>query len=89
MEKGIYRKVNIGPEYSDDSLEPTQLDSLYQDDKVRIMRYYGMVPREYLEQLENTGLAQEARKQSLLASKQQNQDDDLWEVNSDLEKWSS
>jgi len=34
-------------------------------------------------------LAQEARKQSLLASKQQNQDDDLWEVNSDLEKWSS
>ncbi|MCB1713321.1 MAG: hypothetical protein KDH96_12875 [Candidatus Riesia sp.] len=45
--------------------------------------------RKYLEQLENTGLAQEARKQSLLASKQQNQDDDLWEVNSDLEKWSS
>lgn len=32
-------------------------------------------------------LAQEARKQSSLASKKK--DDDLWEVNSDLEKWSS
>ena len=32
-------------------------------------------------------LAQEAKKQSLLASKQKEQDDDLWEVNSDLENW--
>lgn len=32
-------------------------------------------------------LAQEAKKQSLLASKQKKQDDDLWEVNSDLENW--
>lgn len=55
IEDGIYRKVNIGPEYSDDSLEPTQLDSLYQEDKVRILRYYGLVPREYLMQLESDG----------------------------------
>ena len=55
IEDGVYRKVNIGPEYSDDSLEPTQLDSLYQEDKVRILRYYGLVPREYLEDLENEG----------------------------------
>ena len=53
IEDGVYRKVNIGPEFSDADLEPTQLDSLYQEDKVRILRYYGMVPREYLEQLEN------------------------------------
>jgi len=50
-----YRKVNIGPEYSDNALEPTQLDTLYQEDKVRILRYYGLVPREYLDQLENDG----------------------------------
>lgn len=55
IEDGIYRKVNIGPEYSDNALEPTQLDTLYQEDKVRILRYYGLVPREYLEQLENEG----------------------------------
>ena len=55
IENGIYRKVNIGPEYSDDSLEPSQLDSLYQEDKVRILRYYGLVPRKYLETIENDG----------------------------------
>jgi hypothetical protein len=55
MEDGIYRKVDIGPEYSDNALEPTQLDTLYQDEKVRVLRYYGLVPREYLEQVENDG----------------------------------
>jgi predicted DNA-binding protein len=44
--------------------------------------------RRYLEQLENTSLVQEARKQSLLVSNQKNIDDDLWEANSDREGWS-
>jgi hypothetical protein len=55
IEDGIYRKVNIGPEFSDADLIPNQLDSLYQEDKVRVLRYYGLVPREYLEDLENEG----------------------------------
>ena len=55
IENGVYRKVNIGPEYSDNSLEPTQLDTLYEEDKVRILRYYGLVPREFLETVENNG----------------------------------
>jgi len=55
IENGIYRKVNIGPEYSDNSLEPNQLDTLYEEDKVRILRYYGLVPRKYLEPVENDG----------------------------------
>jgi len=55
IEDGIYRKVNIGPEFSDVDLIPNQLDTLYQEDKVRVLRYYGLVPREYLEQLENEG----------------------------------
>jgi hypothetical protein len=55
IEDGIYRKVNIGPEFSDADLIPNQLDTLYQEDKVRVLRYYGLVPREYLEQLENEG----------------------------------
>ena len=45
--------------------------------------------RIYLEQLENQNLNLEARKQSLLASKQKNLDSDLWEVNSDDEGWDS
>jgi predicted DNA-binding protein len=45
--------------------------------------------RIYLEQLENQNLNLEARKQSLLASKQKDLDSDLWEVNSDDEGWDS
>lgn len=55
IEQGIYRKVNIQPEYVDTNLEPEQLSTSFKDDKVRILRYYGLVPREYLEQLENDG----------------------------------
>jgi hypothetical protein len=55
IEDGIYRKVDIGPEYTDDDLEPTQLDELYQDGKVRILRYYGLVPKKFLEIVENDG----------------------------------
>jgi hypothetical protein len=55
MEKGIYRKVDIGPAGNDDDLEVTQEDVQYQDDKVKLLTYYGLVPREYLEQLENEG----------------------------------
>lgn len=55
IESGIYRKVHIEPYYDDTDLEPSQQDSIYQDDKVRIMRYYGLVPREYLKNLENEG----------------------------------
>ena len=48
MEKGIYKKLDIGSSYEDDSLEPTQDIKQYQDDKVKLVTYYGLVPREYL-----------------------------------------
>lgn len=55
MEKGIYRKVDIGPIGEDSDLEPTQESSQFQDDKVLVLTYYGLAPREYIEQLENDG----------------------------------
>ena len=55
MEDGIYRKVDIGPMYSEDSLEATQESTQFKDDKVKLLTYYGLVPREYLMQLENEG----------------------------------
>jgi len=55
MERGIYRKVDIGPAGNDDDLEVTQEVVQYQDDKVKLLTYYGLVPREYLDQLENEG----------------------------------
>ena len=51
IEKGIYKKVDIGSTYDDTDLEPTQELKTYQDDKVKLVTYYGLVPREYL--LEN------------------------------------
>ena len=48
IEKGIYRKVNIAPAYEDTDLEPTQEVSQYQDEKVLLLTYYGLVPKEYL-----------------------------------------
>ncbi len=48
IEKGIYRKVDITSTYEDTDLEPTQELSQYQDEKVLLLTYYGLVPREYL-----------------------------------------
>jgi hypothetical protein len=51
MVDGTYRKVGITPSYNDMDLEPVQEMSPKQDDKVRVIRYYGLVPKEYLEEL--------------------------------------
>lgn len=53
MESGIYRKIDLGLDAPDDDLEPTDDLTNYQDGKVRLLTYYGLVPREYLKQLEN------------------------------------
>jgi hypothetical protein len=55
MESGIYRKVDISPYMDDDSLEATQELRQFQDGKATMLTYYGLVPREYLEQLEGNG----------------------------------
>ena len=56
MESGVYRKTSITPVYEGDDLDPNHLETTdYQDDKVKVLRYYGLVPREYLEELENEG----------------------------------
>ena len=48
MEKGIYKKLDIGSVNDSPDLEATQELSEYQDAKVRIITYYGLVPKEYL-----------------------------------------
>ena len=56
IESGVYRKCDIEPHYEGDDLDTSKVEATtYQDDKVKIIRYYGLVPREYLEQLENEG----------------------------------
>ena len=51
IERGIYRKVDIGTASEDTDLEPTQEVSQYQDEKVLLLTYYGLVPREYLNKM--------------------------------------
>jgi len=49
IEKGIYKKVDIDTMPTDDALEATQDARKFDDDKVKLLTYYGLVPREYLE----------------------------------------
>jgi len=58
IERGIYRKVNITPTYEDTDLEPTQEVSQYQDEKVLLLTYYGLVPREYLQKVEDEDIVE-------------------------------
>ena len=49
QERGVYRKEYVGPAAADSDLEPDQDITIYNDDKVRLTKYYGLVPRELLE----------------------------------------
>jgi len=49
MENGTYKKVDLGSDYGSQELEPTQENSQYQDDKVKLLTYYGLVPKELLD----------------------------------------
>jgi len=52
IESGVYRKVDLTTTGDDSDLEPTQEVSQYKDEKVLLLTYYGLVPREYLKNLE-------------------------------------
>ena len=48
QESGVYRKVNVASASSDYDIEPDQDLTVYHDDKVRLTKYYGLVPRYLL-----------------------------------------
>ncbi len=50
MESGVYNKVeNLGQAAVDSDIEPVQEDVEYQQDKVLLLRYYGLVPKYLIE----------------------------------------
>jgi hypothetical protein len=49
QEQGVYRDTYVGPAAPDTDLEPDQDITIYNDDKVRLTKYYGLVPRELLD----------------------------------------
>ncbi|MDB4435834.1 head-tail connector protein [bacterium] len=48
QEQGVYRDTYVGNAAPDTDLEPDQDLTMYSDDKVRLTKYYGLVPRELL-----------------------------------------
>ena len=50
QEKGVYRDEYVGNAATDTDLEPDQDLTVHEDDKVRLTKYYGLVPRELLEE---------------------------------------
>jgi len=46
IDSGVYRDVEIGQAYPDQALEADQELLDYPDDKVRLTKYYGLVPRD-------------------------------------------
>ena len=50
QEQGIYREGFVESAAADTDLEPDQDLTIYNDDKVRLTKYYGLVPRELLKE---------------------------------------
>jgi len=48
QEQGVYRDEMLGSAAPDTDLEPDQDITIYNDDKIRLTKYYGLVPREML-----------------------------------------
>jgi hypothetical protein len=52
QEQGVYRKGHLGNAAEDFDIEPDQELTMYQDDKIRLTKYYGLVPRHLLKESE-------------------------------------
>ena len=49
QEQGVYKDTYVGPASPDTDLEPDHDLTIHHDGKVRLTKYYGLVPREMLE----------------------------------------
>ena len=50
QEQGVYRDTYVGTASTDTDLEPDHEISVYSDDKVRLTKYYGLVPKQLLDE---------------------------------------
>lgn len=53
IEDGIYRDVDLEPVQIEEKLEAFQQDKQYDKDRVKLLKYYGLVPRRLVEAVEN------------------------------------
>ena len=59
QEQGVYRDVEVGLAAPDFDIEPDKDLSVYEDDKVRLTKYYGLVPRYLLKAAQQEEEAEE------------------------------
>ena len=59
QEQGVYRNVEVGLAAPDFDIEPDKDLSVYEDDKVRLTKYYGLVPRYLLKAAQEEEEAEE------------------------------
>ena len=60
QEQGVYRDVALESASNDFDIEPDHsITSLYEEDKIRLTKYYGLVPRHLLEQAQQETDAEE------------------------------
>ena len=66
QEQGVYRNVYVGEAAPDFDIEPDKDLSVFEDDKVRLTKYYGLVPRHLLKAAQEEEDAEEV--EELVAS---------------------
>ena len=60
QEKGVYKDVYVGSAAQDEDIEPNpELTVVPYEDKVRLMKYFGLVPRHLLEKAQNDDLKED------------------------------
>ena len=59
QEQGVYRNVYVGEAAPDFDIEPDKDLSVFEDDKVRLTKYYGLVPRHLLKAAQQEEEAEE------------------------------
>ena len=59
IEEGIYRNITLENTYTDVDLEPDKQLVMYDEDKIRLTKYYGLIPSELYVEAIAEGLSEE------------------------------
>ena len=78
QERGVYRDVDISVASPDFDIEPDQDLSRYDDDKIRLTKYYGLVPRHLLKKAMAEDEAED--EEVIEFAEEQEEDDDSYYV---------
>ena len=66
MEDGFYKKEDLSTSDQENDLEASSIDQPFDNDKVLVKRYYGLVPKHLLEEREESPLEEEMEDKSQL-----------------------